>query len=128
MTLLTRLASSADHAHSQDERPERGASPMTPLTVAPLVGRNGFRLCGEVDLSSRPTLENALRRLDEDGDVHVDLAEVTFIDVGGMTALVNTATRLPADQRLVLHHPPAHLRSVVRLMWRGLRTIQMVAS
>jgi anti-anti-sigma factor len=106
--------------------PESAAHRVATLTIVPLAGRTGFRLIGEVDLFTRPGLEEALCRIaDDSDDVHVDLADLTFIDVGGMTALAGAAARLNADQQLVLHHPPGEVRRILSLLWGHLRTTKM---
>jgi anti-anti-sigma factor len=89
------------------------------LTVGPLADRPGLRLVGEVDVTTRYELESALRTLVERReDVSVDMREVDFIDVGGVSLLVDVARRLVPGQRLLLYHTPYQLRRLVELLWR----------
>ena len=54
-----------------------------------------LRLAGEVDVATLPNLEHALNLLIDAGeDVELDLAELSFIDVAGMRALVLAASRM----------------------------------
>jgi anti-anti-sigma regulatory factor len=90
----------------------------TALTIVPLTGRSGVRMIGEADLSGRRALESALDGIPaEPGDVHLDLAELTFIDAGGVTLLVKKARQLGPGRRLVLHDPPRVLRRILGLLW-----------
>jgi anti-sigma B factor antagonist len=54
------------------------------------------RVSGELDLSTAPALEQQLNELVEGGarKVFVNLAELTFIDARGLTALVRGAEQL----------------------------------
>jgi hypothetical protein len=96
--------------------------PSVRLLAVPLTDRPGMRLIGEVDLSTRSKLVTALGWLTgtlepEGEDVHLELAELTFIDVGGATLLMQRAAALRPDQRMVLHNPPAMLRRTFTLLW-----------
>jgi anti-anti-sigma factor len=96
------------------------------LTIAPLAQQCGLRLIGEVDLATHDLLAEALSSVAANGDdVHLDLAELSFIDLGGATILVNLATRLGPHQHLVLHRPPRQLRRVIGLLWRDQSAIQL---
>jgi anti-sigma B factor antagonist len=71
---------------------------------------------GELDLSgvvqARAALEQARRR--GPGDVVVDLAALSFIDAGGIGALVDAAHVLQADgSRLLLRSPSPLTRKVL---------------
>lgn len=65
------------------------------LEVTAMTAPAGFRLCGEADISTLPTLELALEILvDRAGDATVDMWELAFIDVPGLRALARAATQL----------------------------------
>jgi ABC-type transporter Mla MlaB component len=67
------------------------------LKIVPLVGRPGLRLSGEVDLATRALFVREFdAQLGGTGDVHLELAELSFIDVGGVALL---ATRALAFRR-----------------------------
>ncbi|MHB1930493.1 MAG: STAS domain-containing protein [Acidimicrobiales bacterium] len=86
---------------------------------------------GEVDIATRDQLGAALTAVTEHadatmaaGEVHLDVAGLRFIDVGGVRVLVTAAARRPPGRGLVLHHPAATLVRILELSWRhapGLR-------
>ncbi|HEY2281253.1 MAG TPA: STAS domain-containing protein [Streptosporangiaceae bacterium] len=89
----------------------------TRLTVTLLDGQAGLRLRGEVDMLSADALRQAIEALPADvGEVHLELAELTFIDVGGTRELLALARR-PARPRLILHQPPCGLLRLIHLLW-----------
>jgi anti-sigma B factor antagonist len=70
-----------------------------------------LRVSGEVDMATAPELVEALARY-ADGDIHVDLSGVSFLDSSGLAALVKAHKQ--ADQRgkqLLIHgvHGPVAL-------------------
>lgn len=75
-------------------------------------GQGWWRLAGEVDIDISDVLDRALASIPCHGDVHLDLRELTFIDVPGVRALVTLARRL-GPGRLVLHDPPPVLLTVL---------------
>ncbi|MGW2325313.1 STAS domain-containing protein [Streptomyces sp. NPDC001700] len=84
---------------------------MSALKVRPLSDRAGIRVSGEVTLTTRPSWEQALKdAVRGSGDVTLDLSGLTFIDVGGATALVLAAQGLDGRRRLVIKGPPPTLR------------------
>jgi anti-anti-sigma factor len=61
------------------------------------------QLIGQADLSDRRAIEQALRHSEQGvGDVHVDLSELEFIDVGGVRQLIDHAAVLGIEGRNVL--------------------------
>ena len=88
------------------------------LTISPLNRRVGLRLDGEVDLLTVARLERALRGLPGvDGDVHLELAGLRFIDLSGAAALAAFAASLGQGRRLLLQDPPLMLRRMISLLW-----------
>ncbi|MEU0838398.1 STAS domain-containing protein [Streptomyces sp. NPDC005962] len=85
---------------------------VSALKIRPLTGRAGIRVSGEVTLTTRASWEQALKDALHDGcgDVMLDLSGLTFIDVGGATALVLAAQDLDGRRRLVIKGPPPTLR------------------
>ncbi|MEV3988711.1 STAS domain-containing protein [Streptomyces sp. NPDC049837] len=82
---------------------------------------------GQIYLDTLTEWERILAGLfQREGDVHMDLSEVTFVDVAGATALAGRAQRLPRDRRIVIHHPPASLSRVLELFWPDLVAIEVV--
>lgn len=100
--------------------------PSAALRFIPLVHRTGVRVCGEIDLLTRAEWTMLLHSLATGAeDVHLELADLSFIDVGGVTVLARAALRLPTGRRLVLHHPPAVLVSLLDLLWGPIPTIEV---
>jgi len=77
---------------------------LVPLE-APL---HGFRLVGELDISSARDVSEALTALPGDGDLTLELSELEFIDSSGLHALVQYAGSLNgAGSNLILANPTA---------------------
>jgi anti-anti-sigma factor len=84
--------------------------------VTQLDGGRGLHLAGEVDISTVGLLERALVHavtLAEDSEIILEMHAVDFVDVAGARALVQAASRLTGDQRLVLRQPPRVLLLVL---------------
>lgn len=78
----------------------------------------GLLVSGEIDLNSHDDWEKALRRVISQGsEVHVHLTELRFIDVRGVTLLVNIADGLGEGQRIVAHGTPPGFDRVMRVLW-----------
>jgi len=98
------------------------------LTLRPLADQSGYAAAGEIDASNRPVLATALADLmARDGDVHLDLQQVRFVDVGAAALLVSTARRLRNGRQLLLHHPPCELEFMFTALWPGTATIEAEA-
>jgi anti-anti-sigma factor len=62
-----------------------------------------LRLVGQADLTHRPALEQALRRAEQAmTDILIDLADLEFIDVGGVRQIMDLAGVLAIDGRKIL--------------------------
>lgn len=84
------------------------------LRVTPLVGGAGLRVVGEIDIETGPVLARALAGCVNGHDgIHLDLRDVTFVDVAGARVLVHAAGQLGTGHRLVLHHAPGPLLLVL---------------
>lgn len=88
------------------------------LTIRMLNGGRGLLLEGEADMNSHCALRRALSALQagSQGDIHLELAGLRFIDVSCTRELVATTDREPAT-RLILHHPPIALQRITALAW-----------
>ncbi|MGV9245779.1 STAS domain-containing protein [Streptomyces sp. NPDC003710] len=97
--------------------PRQGAR----LEAHPLPERPGVRVVGEVTLDTRRAWQEALGRLAQHGGtpLHLELSEVAFIDVAGVTDLVTAVRSLPEGQRLVVHRPPPQMARVLDIFWPG---------
>jgi anti-anti-sigma regulatory factor len=92
------------------------------LTITALAREDGagmcLRLAGDADLSECDALEQALAvPVAADGDVHLDLAALTFADVAVARLLASTAARLVPGRKLVLHRAPPALQRLVQMCW-----------
>lgn len=76
-----------------------------------------WHLEGEIDLTSHDALEIGLSALPAQTDLHLDLSDLGFIDLGGAQALAGLGRQLAPTRRLVLHEPPAVLERVLGLAW-----------
>jgi anti-anti-sigma factor len=88
---------------------------MDLLTLIPLEnGVTGFRLVGELDLSSAPALTDALGELETDDSVVLDLQELTFIDSSGIHAIFTHA--VAGEGKLVLANPSPEIVRTLEIM------------
>jgi anti-anti-sigma factor len=104
--------------------PSHGA---TGLDIYPLPGRCGVRVAGDVNAATRPVWSEVLDQLvrqDEDL-VHVDMSQVTFIDVAGVTDLAMAAQSLRGGRRIVVQQPPPQVPRVLEFFWPGLGGIEV---
>ncbi|HEV3474156.1 MAG TPA: STAS domain-containing protein [Actinomycetota bacterium] len=79
-------------------------------------GPNGLRILGDVDLSTAEVFAQAVRaRALEGGDVILDLSGCTLLSSEAIGTLIDTATGLARDGRLVLRAPAETVRRVLEL-------------
>lgn len=90
------------------------ASSSAPFYVLPLDHASGFRLVGELDLSTVGLLLAALDTLPAGASV-LDLAELSFMDASGLHALEQHAGSLNGAAPLVLENVPAPIRRLFHL-------------
>jgi anti-anti-sigma regulatory factor len=88
------------------------------LSIGPLAGQRGLFLAGEADITTRSALHEALSEelAGSEGDVHLELAGLSFIDVGCTREIVTAAAHHPGAH-VIIHQPPIALRQIVSLMW-----------
>lgn len=104
-----------DSTASRDEPPDP-AEPRIEyeddrLRIVATTEPPGLRLAGEIDLSNRDGLQRALARFAGcRHDVHLDVADLAFIDVAGAALLADAARGLAAGSRLILHSPGYSVR------------------
>jgi anti-anti-sigma factor len=76
-----------------------------------------FRLIGELDISNADTLGALLdREVQSDGDITLDLSELTFIDSSGIRVLLKAMDSLNGKGMLVLSSPSSSVRHILSLM------------
>jgi anti-anti-sigma factor len=75
-------------------------------------------IAGEVDVYNRADFAAALTTVlaTIEGDIHLHVANLRFIDIGGLTAIVRSAQELPPGARMILHGLQPHLRRVITLV------------
>ncbi|CAL9450319.1 hypothetical protein SUDANB176_02427 [Streptomyces sp. enrichment culture] len=110
--------------------PYGAGAPVPFLTVRPLDGRRGVRAAGEIVLATHTTWERVLEQAvcEDAGVYHLELSEVTFVDVAGTGALAAAAERLGDGRRFVVRRPPPTLRRVLEMFWPDLPTIEVSMS
>lgn len=80
------------------------------------------RVIGDADLYTAPLLEQQLRELIDEGAraITVDIADLTFIDAAGITALVRTGNDLRrSGGRMRLRSPSRNVQKVLRITGVG---------
>jgi anti-anti-sigma factor len=76
----------------------------------------GFRLEGELDVSTAPSLVEALTpEIRQGGDLTLDLTDLSFMDSIGLLTLIKAARELRSRGNLILFHPGNLVRSLLRL-------------
>ncbi|MFI9561118.1 STAS domain-containing protein [Nonomuraea endophytica] len=85
------------------------------VRITQMLDPRGLRIEGELDLAALPDLAWALAALPRDGDLCLDLADVTFIDVGCLRALITTAARLREGRVMWLCSPSPQVRRLLQL-------------
>jgi anti-anti-sigma factor len=77
----------------------------------------GVRCEGDIDATTCPVLVRALAVVADhtSGDLHADLSEVSFIDVGGLRVLVETTSRLAAERRFIVDALRPHTLRIIDL-------------
>ena len=75
----------------------------------------GWKLAGEIDAHTAPDLATALVQL-PDGDVVVDVADVSFMDSSGLRVLIDVAARArEAGGELIIAHPTPGITRLVEI-------------
>jgi stage II sporulation protein AA (anti-sigma F factor antagonist) len=88
---------------------------VTGLEVERLESGRGFRIAGELDLGTVSKLRDALTPFVGDGEVTLDLSELTFIDSTGIHALLDVA-RSQDGKKLILESPTEPVRRVLEIL------------
>jgi anti-anti-sigma factor len=85
----------------------------------------GLRVAGELDASNRAAFGRVLRaRLAAHPRLRLDVRDMSFIDMGSLADLYDSAARLPWHGRIVLAGASAQLRQVIEIA--GFRHPQVV--
>jgi anti-anti-sigma factor len=94
---------------------DAGSGPVY-LEIRSTGSPRGFRLKGELDVSTAPSLDKALEpELQRGGDVTLDLSALSFMDSVGLQTILKAARDLRDRGRLILFHPGNLVRSLLEL-------------
>ncbi|MFC5179804.1 MEDS domain-containing protein [Actinomadura harenae] len=93
------------------------------LTIRRIYGPFGLQLRGELDASRHSHLsEHLLRAMaSREGDIHLNVAGLDFIDIGGLNLLAQHAAELPRGGSLILDHLRPDVENVITMVgWNRL--------
>jgi anti-sigma B factor antagonist len=75
-----------------------------------------FHVLGELDIATAATLAEALApAVETEGDLIIDLSELTFMDSSGIKTLIETARKLEGKGGLILRSAGEPIRRVLAL-------------
>jgi anti-anti-sigma factor len=89
---------------------------LYPITLG---GARGIALCGELDLTGAPRIEEQIQSalLEGDGAFVLDLSRLSFMDSTGVNALLRARSLLGREGRdLVVVCPPGPVRRVLEII------------
>jgi anti-anti-sigma regulatory factor len=87
------------------------------LTITRTFQPRGLRLKGELDGARHTVFAEALRAVTaQGGDVHLNVAELRFVDLGALNMMAGVAMHLATRGRLILDDPSPDLTEVVQLV------------
>ena len=97
----------------------REASSAKTLRITIITDPPGLAIAGDVDFRSLEEFTLAVGHAVDtyQGDVHLDLSQLEFIEVSGMRVLADVSRRLAREnRRLVLKELAPHLRPVLQVV------------
>jgi anti-sigma B factor antagonist len=75
-----------------------------------------LHVAGELDAHSAPDLSDKLGPLLGEGDVHLDLSAVEFMDSSGLRVVVDAHQRATAaGAKLIVHDPSKSVRRIIEI-------------
>ena len=87
------------------------------LRIEPGDDGASFRIAGDLDLATVSNLLDAVRAAGPfDGDVSIDLSELSFMDSTGLRALVTISKDLPEGGKLIIAGASAQVRKLMTLV------------
>jgi anti-anti-sigma factor len=88
-----------------------------PLDIDRLDVPRSLRLAGELDVAAAPAIASFLEAEGQgDGDLTLDVSELSFVDSSGVRALIRAADSLAGRGRLILRTPTTTVLRVLDLM------------
>ena len=105
-----------------------GAGPVyadSHLVVTRTLKPAGLRFAGEIDITNSEAVAQSMRlALGDAARSHLDLSGLSFIDVSGIRAMVETASDLGEGRQVLLHGLPRQLQTVMRVTgWTDLPSL-----
>jgi anti-anti-sigma regulatory factor len=79
----------------------------------------GLAIAGELDAARHPAFAAALAAAPGAGEIHLDCAELRFMDLGALNVLAGYARGRGEEGQLVLDRVPGELRAVIELVGWG---------
>jgi anti-anti-sigma factor len=90
---------------------------MSVFEISPLVNGKGLRLAGELDLAGAPRLTEALLDFaSSEGELHLDLTEVSFLDSSGLRVILALARSRVDNGSVVVLDPSAAVRRILEIL------------
>jgi len=89
---------------------------MSEFTITRLDGNGGLKLAGELDVATAPRFSEVLAATSAQGDVVLDLSELTFLDSCGVRALLEAARARNGDGPIVVLDPSAAVSRVFEII------------
>lgn len=87
------------------------------LTISPTFQPYGLSVTGEIDPARHTVFRDALIKVSQfDGDIHLDLSHLDFIDLAGLRLLATFGVRMTNGRHLVLDNAPVYLRDLMTLV------------
>jgi anti-anti-sigma factor len=99
------------------------------LTIREFADLDGVHISGDLDFAASPYVSARLaEHLPGSEDIVVDVGGLSFVDVSGCRALIETLLALKPPRRLVLADPSPVLQRVLELCeWRDLPRLELLA-
>jgi anti-anti-sigma regulatory factor len=96
------------------------------LSITRTFTPRGLRLKGELDGARHTVFAEALHTVTAPGgDVHLDLAELRFVDLGALNMMAGAAMRMATHGRLFLDNPSDDLSEILNLVGAQLPWLQI---
>jgi len=85
------------------------------LEISSLVDVVGIKLTGEVDLATAHQLTEALANISTESEVHLELADLTFMDSSGLRTILAFAGSRNGAGPVILVNPPDAIQRLLAI-------------
>jgi anti-sigma B factor antagonist len=89
---------------------------LSEFEISPIPEGTGLKLVGELDVATAPELTKALLDLSPHDTYTLDLSELTFVDSGGIRAILSLARSVNGNGPLVLLNPTEGVSRVLEIL------------